>query len=308
VRVTQCRDLDIQIAPETGFDRFGKRWGLSTEVQLGDQLLDRALYLRGSFDYQLTRALQADGAKLAMRQLLEQGFSQIDITARERQLSCQLSPFAATIMQAMPRLQIAAHALRALDRALPLKGPKYGTGIAAIGLAIALTLFGAMIFFIGSYKPVDGRDLLLLTLATSAVLYPAFVWLSGVCLRGRSRSHDTWAVFAVCAAVAVPLGSYGGFVLLNAKLDQSVGQTRAVLIVDKKQSRRKNRSQYTICFNDPRGNGETHSMQVDFSEYESVTPGRSQMQGKLHEGFLGVPWWSELRIVFRPTALSAERP
>jgi hypothetical protein len=68
---------EFEIAPMTGFDRFGKRLGLATEVETGDAEFDDACYVRTDCPGFVESFLANDEVRAIIRDLLATGFTEV---------------------------------------------------------------------------------------------------------------------------------------------------------------------------------------------------------------------------------------
>jgi hypothetical protein len=233
---------ELAVSSETGFERFGKRLGLSREVQTGDEAFDRQAYIDTALPEAAVHEIAGRaGFRRGVLSLLESGFA-VELGAeglsatRDSEILQDLDPD-----RVRPALQAAALAvaeLKNLDpRWLAHRSPRWPMVVSVTALLAAATgLYAFTTAATGTRIPL-GSELqnlgLLWGLGACVVAVPVLVLL----LRGRSDAFQHLIASGLGLLFALPLWAGTGAVIVNAGFDDSPPVVRKTSVVTKEEQK-----------------------------------------------------------------------
>lgn len=287
-------DGEFEIVPETGFDRFAKRWGLAEEIQTFDEEFDRKYFVRSDTVEFTEIYLENPDNRGILANLHQLGFG--SVVMLNRQIHATWVGFDPLKNDTPDLAEEVGARLILLARKLPPDLPDPDLRAASrrrqwqTCLWLGLIGFALTILSLIAYPPLNGGGLFLRAMPVFFLGFPICVLLAGLLLRGTSRSHYAWRGWVIGAVIMFPVGSLGSIALLNGMFDRSPAIEHDAQIVRKYTTRSKNKTHYHVecaSWNEP---GETENFQVSFSEYGKIVEGRSQIQVTTHQGWLGMEW------------------
>ncbi len=288
----------FKIAPETKFDRFFKKMGVSVELQLNDPQFDERFYISTN-KIPFTRSLleRTDDRK-TIHALFDLGFNHLKHDGKTLTLTWQKFPRKKRIE--MEVIKTAVAQLAPLVRALPgISSYEPEVSIdwkvkrfAAFAIPGFLLLSGlvALIMGVSNYQPLDGGKTFLYSLKFSIPFMLLFGWLALHLLKGRSTSHVELIVVWIISFIAFPLGTAGYVIYFNGALDKSDPVVHEARVVHKYYSRSKNSYSYYAQLESWRENRDVEKIKVSKKFYNNLTPGDSTMTITTKKGELGFEW------------------
>lgn len=288
MRVATSSEVDLQINPETWFDRLAKWLGIAVEFQTGDRALDAAVYLRGEVDSKLGMVLRGADTRAAIKALFSAACTQIRHEKRWLQVDWMHFDPAKQPLPGATEL----NALSALAALLPERSsvtrprrPLLASALAVLSVTLGLSFFLGM-----DYAPVRWGPLWSLVLPTAAALWCLYAFLAAMLLRGHSRAHDAWGVLVAITLATALLGSIGAIEWCNGHFDRSPVVERRAHVLEKFTTRNKSRTIWHLRIADWAHPDETLDYHINSAEFDTVVPGRSTLTIKTRAGRLGVEW------------------
>ncbi len=291
--------IEWEVVPEGAFDRLSKRIGLAKEVQTDDPAFDDHCYVSSDQHQFMTEYLGDPLKRLAIRDLLGMGFSKVSMSNGE--LAATWTGFDPQKHGRPELVEEAAARLVLLSRQLPEVPPeedhlKRRRRRALWILWPTLIGWGCCLFLVGIWPPLRGGELLWTALPLMAPLYLAFAAFSYMLLSGTSRSHRAWGWLMLAALPAVPAGTLGVTLAVNALADDQPATEHRVPVIRKYTTRSKNTTNYYVVCPSWRGEGEEERFAVSAREYGLAREGKSWMVVTTRPGALGVEWIVEKRL------------
>ncbi len=294
----------MQLGAENWFDRLCKHIGIAREHQTGDAEFDRAVYVRGPSDQRMGQYLEDRQKRAAVLILKTHGFQNVRLTG---QMAEAIWSGFDPLNNDRPGLMAeASQALSVLDENLPRNdrerteetafagSDRHGTWHARLWvLVIAFATLLALAFW---YPPIRWTELWVRAVPILLVTYILFAWVAAFLLSGRSTSHDRWGRLMLAGLLSIPLGSAGGLAAVNALADQSPPQVRNITVSNKRTSKSRYSTSYYVTVSAWDGAGDTCDFKVSSEEYQSIVPGRSQLELTTGMGRMGIEWVKEQRI------------
>ncbi len=208
----------VDLEPETGFDRLGKRLGVCRELQVGDEAFDAAVYIDTVEADDVVRAyLATPEARAAVLEVVAGGDPlELSRSGVRTRLAGSSGP---------ARIVAAARALIGFVRALPLTLPRPATGAPARRWFLSVSaLFTLPWIGYGLTSPVAPRALLLpwvagvgLSLLVTLLLLPVVALF----VRKRSAGFQLLVVTGCFLAFGLLPAGPAALFLVNASLDVS---------------------------------------------------------------------------------------
>jgi len=304
VSIPVACDGEFEMGVETWFDKLGKRMGIATELQTGDESFDEQCYIRTDA-LEFTAAYLADPLKrVAILDLRRFGF--LSLTLRDRGLFANRINFDPVADDRPEFISEVGARLVLLARGLPTYQPEFDTWVGAgrkfwqVVLWVLLVGFALTVFSLVTFTPLKGVDVILRALPVLLVGWPLSAVVSAWLLSGTSRSHRAWAAVMLGSLILFPLGSAGSVGLLNGAFDDSPPTTHNIVIVEKYTTRSKNTTHYHVRCPSWRKPGETESFQIPADEYNAVVPHRSKIVVVTKPGWLGVEWLVSKHVDMQP--------
>lgn len=304
VSIPVACDGEFEMGVETWFDKLGKRIGIATELQTGDDQFDEQCYIRTDA-LEFTTAYLADPLKrVAILDLRQFGF--LSLALKNRVLSATRINFDPRNDDRPEFIPDVGARLVLLARGLPDHQPEFDNRVGAgrkfwqVVLWVLLVGFALLVFSLVAFTPINGGDLILRALPVLLVGWPLAAVGSAWLLSGTSRSHLAWRAIMLGSVILFPVGSAGIVGLLNGTLDDSVPTTHNAVIVEKYTTRSKNTTHYHVRCPSWRKPGETESFEIRGDEYNAVVPHRSKLVVVTRGGGLSVEWMVSKRVDFQP--------
>ena len=242
----------ILLRREGLLDRIGKRLGLNREVQIGDALFDRAVYIESDAPDGVVRwLLDHPGRRGAVLAILAAGFSELRVHEDGSLLSALRSRPGPAHLQA-DTIRTVARSLALLAPAIPAsEAPGAGEGPPgrARANAVALAILGGLVLILGApglmivlrdaYPPVTG-DLYEVALPVAGGLYLAAVIVLGLVVRGHSDSLRVFLLLAGVLLFLLPCYTVSAFVGINGALDGATPARHPSRILERSVTHGKN--------------------------------------------------------------------
>jgi hypothetical protein len=290
---------ELAIGCETGFERFGKRLGLSREVQTGDDAFDRQAYLDTALPDEAVHEIAGrQSFRRGVLGLLDAGYS-VELgdeglsATRNSEVLQDLHPD--RLRRGLQDAALAVSELGRLDpRWIAHRAPRWPmvVSITAVGAA----LVGIVTRVTGASTPLSGaleNRGLLWGLAACVVVLPLLILL----LRGRSDAFQHLVASGLGLLVALPLWASSGAVIVNSTFDDSAPVVRRTSVLAKEEQRsrgvvRRSHSYYIrvqswALQSVPR-------LEISKALYTSLQRG-SPVEIVTRAGFLGQEWIEDVR-------------
>lgn len=280
---------------ETGFDRLGKRLGISREFVTGDLDFDRELYLESDADEMVLLQLSGNPAlRDAARALIcLHGYGRLEFSPQG--LAAVASPPLPAQFTAAG-FEPAAAALATVARALPgfapqqLRVPAPWLTIAAMAGVIAFDALGVAVMAVSwaQWPLLDGWPSGVGALA--GLLAVPFQILALIpFLRGRATSFRNFAIAAGISLIGLPLLGAGLVVGANGALDRSAPTVHATTVTRTYTTRHKNSTSYHVEVRSWRAGETTHTFDVGYGFYAGVES-KSPVTVTTRAGRFGWEW------------------
>ena len=303
----------ILMRRERGLDRAGKNLGINREVQIGDELFDKDVYIEtDGQDEDVRRILGAPGVRASLRQILSWPLENITLGGDGIAESPLLPGANAIRLDIAPKHFTDVNALRGIVTELSRlarelsrgeEGPYRGDlaprgakppaktrtvrGVALSLVCVAVNLTGWYGVGFGS-TPTFGWAAFNTGVVAGVVAWILFILVTVLLLRGRSTSLRNVIIFAFASVAIIVVGGRMGE-LLNATLDSSTPHAAKVSVRLRPQSKGGPRSEVTLLTtNDKVDVREPHRSAVAFTN----TP--QTADAMIGDGALGSPWLVQL--------------
>jgi len=286
------------IAPETKFDRFFKKLGVSVEIDTHDPGFDDTFYINTNTTPFTRRFLEKQENRHSIQTLFHLGFNHLKhdgqtLTITWKRFPRKTQMETATMEKAVAQLAEQGGNLTKIT-SYEMQEPSTWKlkRLFAFAFPIFLTVSGivTMIIALSSFKPLDPGKVLVDSLKFSLPLFVLFTWFSIRLLKGRSSSHrELIAVFFI-ALFAFPLAGFGYRSFLNGALDDSPPAVHRVLVLDKYYSRSKSSYSYYARVKSWRKTGTNEKLRVSKSSYNYLQPGSSTITITTKPGKFGFEW------------------
>lgn len=305
----------ILLRREGGLDRAGKNMGINREVQIGDELFDKEVYIEtDGQDDDVRSILGEPGVRAALREIVKWPIESITLGG-DGATESPLLPGASAIRIDIPTKMFAdAYALRGLtaelarldrelsrmDRGGPYRGGVGTTdvkaptkdrtmrGIALSLVCVAMNLMGWWGVGLGS-TPTFGWAAFQKGAIAGTFAWVGLLVITVLLLRGRSTSLRNVIIVALAS---LPTILAGGRVaeLLNATLDSSAPHVAPASVVLRSRSKGgPNREVTLLGTNDKVNVSAPHTNAVMF------TYTAQNVDATIGDGALGSPWLVQLR-------------
>lgn len=305
----------ILLRREGGLDRAGKNMGINREVQIGDELFDKEVYIEtDGQDEDVRRILAEATVRAPIRELLGwpiesltlggdgAGESPLLPGAHAIRIDIPTKLFTdLTALQAITReLARLARELSHMDRGAPYRGGAGATdvraptkdrtmrGIALFLVCVAMNLLGWWGVGLGS-TPTFGWAAFQKGAIVGTFAWVGLLVITVLLLRGRSTSLRNVILVALAS---LPTILAGGRVaeLLNATLDSSAPHTAPASVVLRSRGKGGPNREVTLhTTNDKVNVSAPHTNAVMFT----YTP--QNVEATIRDGALGSPWLVQLR-------------
>lgn len=299
-RVDCASEGKFKVARETAFDRWGKRWGITREIQTGDATFDQSYFLQSDTPA-FAASFFGDARKRdAVQAVFQMGASEVSHDGKTMSAAwVGLKVNADT--NARPYGAVLPH-LMGLTRELPYPG--FGIGMAAEGsswrvnrvlafvLAILAGAAGGLLLIHGynTYEPLDPFGVFLDSLKYSLVAYLLFAYGALMLLRGRSSSHRELMGVWVLGLFCFLLAGVGGEITLNGRLDDAAPMVHRTPVIKKYTTKNKNTVTHHVNVQSWRPGETDESLKVDRYTYDRITPGKTVATITTRPGKFGFEW------------------
>jgi len=308
LRISTKVDVDgeFEIVPESGLDRFGKRWGLAAEIQTLDETFDDHCFVRTDTVALAEAYLTNPDNRAIIADLHRKSFKSVALQKGE--IHTTWVGFDPLVNDSPDLAEEIGARLILLSRKLPPDLPEVDLvpgrrrkQLTIFSWVVLVAYAGTIVSLIG-HVPVHESDLLVRALPVFLLGFPLFLFVAGLLVRGTSRSHYSWRGLLIGGFLLFPVGSIGTISGLNTVLDQSDEEVHDMRIIRKYTTKSKNSTSYHVeceSWRDPVG---TESFKISSSEYTGVQEGQSRLLVATHSGGLGFEWVKNHRIA-RPPVL-----
>jgi hypothetical protein len=290
---------DFTIRRITGFDRWGKRVGLAVPVRTGDSAFDDTFYIQTDSP-EFCRSYFGDPTRRqAVRQLFDQGFTDLD--SDDGKLVATWRGYPSSSVESPGDSRKAAETMVPLTHRIPprptITARSRPLSRKRLQVLSAFGFFGGMILlgFVwvamsGNSFPLAHWTFIAYTLPFSLLVFLVFLVWGYWFVRGHSTSHLQLRSLFLTGVFLLPLAGVLVGEGLNAWLDTSPPEEHVQTISDKTQSRRRSSSSYYAEVPHWSEAGRTLSLNVGFTNYNRIIPGRDRMRIITHAGWLGFEW------------------
>jgi hypothetical protein len=292
----------LTFSAETWFDRMCKRIGIAREHQTGDEDFDQATYIRGpSFGY-AEKYLEDAQKRAAMVGLRRLGFSEIRLNGTDAEV---IWPgFDPKKLHQEILAERAAEHLSALSQKLPADVPDqqamesdlHGTWLALLWFSVVL--YGLIGVFTIFFPPIRPIELLKPTIGFLIVAIAVFGWISAFLIRGRSNSHNRWAILMGIGVFLIGFGSAGAVAAVNAVGDDGpLGQRTAPIASKRHSTGRGGTKSHFVSVPAWDEKRDTIEFRVSSTEFELIVPGKAKLQIVTGAGRLGIEWLHSKKVL-----------
>lgn len=305
-RVTVPVDLrgEFEIVPETYFDQIAKSWGLTREIETLDESFDKKFFVRTD-DIDFTRTLlEYPDNRLIITEVIRMGFNKVSL--KNRELVAEWSGFDPKENDT-PTLSedVAARLIlmsRKLPPGLPDANPMGNLRRVLAQFLLWPLMVGYPLLAISAlyYAPVSEGTLALWTILFTILTFPLAAIGSAWFLRGSSRSHLVWGKLMLFGLGAIPIGSCGLTMVLNATLDSAEPTVHRAEIVNKYSRKARRSYSYHVEVKSWRQEGAIESFRVRGSDYGGIVTGVSDLLVTTGPGFLGMEWVQKKEVDAKP--------
>jgi hypothetical protein len=285
------------ITPESKFDRFFKKLGVSVEIQTYDPTFDDAFYINTAYIPFTRSCMEKTENRRSIQAMFDHGFNHLKHDGKSIILTWRNFP--RKQLMEVRTMEKAAAQLALLGRSLPkitsYETPEPSTWkykrLFAFALPVLLLVTGiiALIIGISNHKPLDMGRVVLHSLKFSLPLLVLFTWLSLHLLKGRSSSHRELIAVFLISLFAFPLAAIGYDTFLNGALDDGPPAVHQVMVIKKYYTKKKsNFSYYAIVQSWREKSGE--KLKISRRFYDYLNPGSSRITITTKPGKFGFEW------------------
>ncbi|MBN1689027.1 MAG: hypothetical protein JW893_08010 [Candidatus Omnitrophica bacterium] len=295
---------EFSVGKETGFEKFFKVIGISSEIQTGDVEFDENFYIRTNAISFATAYFSEAQKRSAARRIFSLGFNSLSL--KPRRLTVELTPFTpdkfdpAAIEDAVRELQI-------LSRDIPtdypetsfLGAPAWKTKrILAFGLAGVALVAGILTLILGNnfFKPFASGKVFLFGLKFSIPAFFIFLFLVVQWLKGRANSHVELLVILGMSLVGFPMLSYGTVTIMNGYHDEGPVARYHQPVIGKRISHSKDSTYYYLVVPSWREGYVQEEFSVGRSLYQRAVPQKSYLHINTKPGKLKFEWLDGYRL------------
>lgn len=286
----------LVLRAETSFDRFGKRHGLTREIDIGDKDFDAAVFIDSESREDIIRKTLADRAlRQAARELI---VDKQRVVLGPKGLSAERSitpkkPEDFEVERTIERLGTIAAGLPVFKAGRADKQPWLFEVVLIIALAVGV--IGISVLTAQFAGPL-GNEALIAGFGGGFLLW-LLVSLGAVALlRGHANSLRRIGMFAGIALVLIPWGTYETLCWGNRMWDTSPGTGHATKVVRTWTTQRKGRSYYHLEVAAWRPGEVVLPLGVSATFAGKATVGRGIIV-TTHEGRFGWEWVESFRLV-----------
>ena len=311
IRLNCLSDGEFCVVREGPAAAFFKKIGLDQEIQTRDSAFDTKYFVLTNHAEFASACFSEAAGREAVGSILDSGFTEVrhdgkTLSAKWRnfQFSGAMNP--ETVQRTVRSLAVLSGNIQmATLRAKPVEFPRWRLARGAL-LAVASVLAAAgfvlTIITAVSYPPLRSAELWRMSLSLSALLLPAFLFLSVWLLRGRSYSHRDLGFVAALSLFGVPMFLYGFEGVLNGSQDKQPPTDYAVEVVKKYTTHSRRSTTYHVHVASWRPDEETESLTVSRRLYGQVTPGQSRLSVLTGPGALKCEWVRSVALLDQGTA------
>jgi len=289
---------EFEVWPESAWERFFKRIGMTRETQTGDDAFDRRFYIDSRTPQFARECMASPERREAVRHLLD--MKAASVRHSDKFLSVKWEGNGSHA-RAVSRLREAIEALAALGKDFPpyhepapfSEVPQAGRPYRPVVIALAAVsfVFGPILLIAANsaYPPLEPWALFLFSLKCSLPALGIFLFFSGWALAGHSRSHRDFLLTGFAALAGFLLLGYGAAGLYNGMSDTSVPAEHAALVLNKEVHTSKNPS-YHLYVQSWRAGHEPEDLRAGYKVYQKVIPGKDRVRVVTQPGKLGFEW------------------
>ena len=281
---------------ETSFDRFGKRRGLTREIDIGDKDFDAAVFIDSESREDVIRKTLANGAlRQAMRELIADKQRVVlgpKGLCAERPISPK-KPEDFEVERTIERLGTIAAGLPVFKAGRADKQPWLFEVVLIIALAVGVIGIGVLT---AQFAGPLGNEALIAGFGGGFLLW-LLVSLGAVALlRGHANSLRRIGMFVGVTLILVPWGTYETLCWANRAWDTSPGTGHATRIVRAWTTKPKGNIYYHLEVTAWRPGELVLPLGVSATFAEKATVGRGIIM-TTHEGRFGWEWIESFRLV-----------
>jgi hypothetical protein len=292
-------EASFQVTKESGFDRFFKRMGITTEIQVNDADFDDTYYISAENTKFAEDYFASQEKREAVMAVFEKDFNSLRHDGKTMTAMRTPAKFDPPIEET--DIQEVASRLADLTRDIPesahdgflYEQPGWKAKRAmAFTLSILTGVIGlpALIFGLINYEPLDTFSAIIHSFIFSMPLLLVFLLLSVMLLKGRSSSHKELMIVLIISLICFPLGGMGTVVFVNGWMDDSKPTSYGVPVIGKYISRSKDSMTYYVTVQSWREGRQTEDISVSYGEYQEATPNKNELIVTTKPGYLGFEW------------------
>ncbi len=286
---------------ETGSDKLGKLLRINRELQTGDLEFDRRVYVESdASDAEVLAALGGPRAHAAFVRLLELGPAYVLINGHDTAaVSAAYDRVALAPLEAGPLAEIALRVADVADALPASEGPvdpphllrRPSSLVALVVLVVGLGATAVQVAY-SVYPVCDRRDVRPVVVAAVVPWFLAVVGAARV-VRGRPTSFRSFVLLAVALAVATPLFSVAGAVMVNGGVDTSPPQDRSPTVLVMQEKHGRHGTDYLLELAPWRPGARAVEVSVKQPFYASLHVG-APVRLVTHRGAFGWEWWQHI--------------
>jgi hypothetical protein len=286
----------LVLRAETSFDRFGKRHGLTREIDIGDKDFDTAVFIDSESREDIVRKTLADRAlRQAARELIgdkqrvvlgPKGLSAERPVSRKKAEDFEVE-------RTIERLGAIAAGLPVFKAGRADKAPWLFEVVLIVALAVGA--IGIAVLTAQSTAPL-GKEALIAGFGGGFLLWLLASFGAVSLLRGHANSLRRICVFAGIALILIPWGTYETLCWANRAWDTSAGTGHTTKIVRAWTTQTKGRNYYHLEVTAWRPGDVVLPLGVSATFAEKATVGRGIIV-TTHQGRFGWEWIESFRLV-----------
>lgn len=297
---------EFSISTEGKFDQFFKKLGIAVEIQTGDESFDNDFYIHTDSIAFTTQYFMNYDKRVSVRNLFELGYNSVEHDGNN--MKVKLSPCSLEKLSDIGFIENAVRKLNKLSLKLPsgtiepivMGAPAWKAKRNFLYCVTGLSLligFGAIIWGLSAFTPLDGFDIFLYGLEFAVPAFILFLVLSVIFLKGRSSSHKELMIVSFLALLGFPMVAFGGLTVLNGYLDQSNQQAHDVKTYSKRYSKSKNSTNYYVTVESWRPDRSDEEIKIKSSTYNRIKSGQSIIRIITQQGSFNYEWIVSYRVL-----------
>jgi hypothetical protein len=300
----------FKLTRESGFDRFFKKIGISSEIKTNDIDFDERYYISANDTRFAMAFFNSANKRNAVREISNKGFNEIHHDGKVMTATCSPLKHKEEIDEALVSEIVAK--LSVLTKEIPNIPRPYSPSaqnwkirrIIAFAIPGLFYVLGAPAFVLGlmNFRPLDGWQMGLDSLKISAPLFILFIWIAVMCIKGRSSSHRELIVVFAISLSAFFLSGAGIKMLLNGWLDDESATSYRVDVRNTYVSKSSKNASYYAVTDSWREDGRTEKLSITGSEYSKIIPYSTEIIVTTKPGKFGYEWLVGYQIEYRASS------